>query len=37
MKTDHFDLKYLLEKNISTSFQSKLLPKLLGVRLWYSL
>ena len=29
IKTDHFNLKYLLEQKISTPFQFKLLPKLL--------
>lgn len=31
MKTDHFSLKYILEQRISTPFQRKLLPKLLGL------
>ena len=31
IKTDPFSLKYLLEQKISTPFQSKLLPKLLGL------
>jgi len=31
IKTDHFSLKYLQEQKISTPFQSKLLPKLLGL------
>ena len=30
IKTDHFSLKYLMEQKISTSFQGKWLPKLLG-------
>ncbi|XP_074298103.1 uncharacterized protein LOC141628919 [Silene latifolia] len=31
IKTDHFSLKYLLEQKITTPFQSKCLPKLLGL------
>lgn len=31
IRTDHFSLKYILEQKISTSIQSKLLPKLLGL------
>ncbi|KAI4294825.1 hypothetical protein MLD38_040853 [Melastoma candidum] len=31
IKTDHFSLKYLLEQKITTAFQSKCLPKLLGL------
>jgi len=30
IKTDHFSLKYLLEQQISTSFQRKWLSKLMG-------
>jgi len=30
IKTDHFSLKYLLEQKITTAFQSKWLPKLMG-------
>ena len=30
IKTDHFSLKYLLEQKITTVFQSKWLPKLMG-------
>ena len=30
IKTDHFNLKYLLEQKITTPFQSKWLPKLTG-------
>jgi len=30
IKTDHFNLKYLLEQKITTPFQSKWLPKLMG-------
>jgi len=31
VKTDHCSLKYLIEQKISTLFQAKLLPKLLGL------
>ncbi|XP_074297152.1 uncharacterized protein LOC141627838 [Silene latifolia] len=31
IKTDHFSLKYLLGQKITNSFQSKCLPKLLGL------
>lgn len=31
IKTDHFSLKYWLEQKISTPFQSKCLPKLMGL------
>lgn len=31
IKTDHFNLKYILEQKITTPFQSKLLPKLFGL------
>jgi len=31
IKTDHFSLKYLLEQKITTAFQSKWLPKLMGM------
>ncbi|XP_074318692.1 uncharacterized protein LOC141655514 [Silene latifolia] len=31
IRTDHFSLKYLLEQKITTAFQSKCLPKLLGL------
>ncbi|XP_074300348.1 putative mitochondrial protein AtMg00860 [Silene latifolia] len=31
IKTDHFSLKYLLEQKITTTFQIKCLPKLLGL------
>ena len=30
IKTDHFSLKYILEQRITTTFQSKWLPKLLS-------
>ena len=30
IKTDHFSLKYLLEQKLTTTFQSKWLPKLMG-------
>ncbi|GJS25500.1 retrotransposon-related protein [Tanacetum coccineum] len=30
IKTDHFSLKYLLDQRLSTPFQTKWLPKLLG-------
>jgi len=30
IKTDHFSLKYLLRQRITTAFQSKWLPKLMG-------
>ncbi|GJR21632.1 transposon ty3-G gag-pol polyprotein, partial [Tanacetum coccineum] len=30
IKTDHFSLKYMLDQRITTPFQSKWLPKLLG-------
>lgn len=30
IKTDHFSLKYLMEQKITTPFQSKWLPKLMG-------
>nr|GEX36504.1 hypothetical protein [Tanacetum cinerariifolium] len=30
IRTDHFSLKYVLEQRVTTQFQSKLLPKLLG-------
>ncbi|GKG36613.1 putative mitochondrial protein, partial [Tanacetum coccineum] len=30
IKTDHFSLKYVLDQRITTPFQSKWLPKLLG-------
>ncbi|GKA97888.1 retrotransposon-related protein [Tanacetum coccineum] len=30
IKTDHFSLKYLLHQRITTPFQTKWLPKLLG-------
>ncbi|GJV55887.1 putative mitochondrial protein [Tanacetum coccineum] len=30
IKTDHFSLKYLLDQSITTPFQTKWLPKLLG-------
>ena len=30
IKTDHFSLKYLLGQRITTAFQSKWLPKLIG-------
>ena len=35
VKTDHFNLKYILEQQISTPFQAKLLPKLLGLDYTY--
>ncbi|GJW66558.1 putative mitochondrial protein [Tanacetum coccineum] len=31
IKTDHFSLKYLLDQRLTTPFQAKWLPKLLGV------
>ncbi|GKC68331.1 putative mitochondrial protein [Tanacetum coccineum] len=30
IRTDHFSLKYMLDQRLTTSFQSKWLPKLLG-------
>lgn len=30
IKTDHFSLKYLLDQRVTTPFQAKWLPKLLG-------
>ncbi|GKG25468.1 putative mitochondrial protein [Tanacetum coccineum] len=30
IKTDHFSLKYLLDQRLTTPFQTKWLPKLLG-------